>query len=470
MSLATRCPSCGTVFRVVRDQLKVSDGWVRCGRCAEVFNAAQRLFELENDGAGAAAAPAPPSTGRGVAPPQGLPDTSAAAQAGGAGHDAATPAWYAADGPAPAAPAAAAAPTWAPPTVSQPGSAAAAEVEAEAPIAAAPPTPTPLPPPPPPPEAEIEAGAAATAGPSPGSRPEAGPEASAAATGAPDTAETETGPAVEVAPPYAPPYAPTPPRPPTPPASTEPPAPPPAAGGTSAPRLERETAATGASADAGAMAPHGADAAPAAAAQADAAATSATEARASGPAPALAPAAGAADAADEPTPEFIRRADRAARRRQPVRRGPMAALALGLLVLLAGQVGIHYRDLLAASWPAARPVLQAACSVFGCRVGAPRRIEALSVESSSLARMQDSALYRLSLVVRNRATTPVRMPAVELALSDVQGLTVVRRVLSTAELGQPAESLPASGEVVLQATLDLGERRVAGYTVELFYP
>ena len=48
MSLATRCPACGTVFRVVSDQLKVSEGWVRCGRCAEVFNAGQRLFELEH--------------------------------------------------------------------------------------------------------------------------------------------------------------------------------------------------------------------------------------------------------------------------------------------------------------------------------------------------------------------------------------------------------------------------------------
>ena len=33
MSLATRCTSCGTAFRVVQDQLKVSEGWVRCGRC-----------------------------------------------------------------------------------------------------------------------------------------------------------------------------------------------------------------------------------------------------------------------------------------------------------------------------------------------------------------------------------------------------------------------------------------------------
>lgn len=49
MSLATRCSQCGTVFRVVQDQLKVSEGWVRCGRCNEVFNALQGLFDLERD-------------------------------------------------------------------------------------------------------------------------------------------------------------------------------------------------------------------------------------------------------------------------------------------------------------------------------------------------------------------------------------------------------------------------------------
>src|SRR5438046_1859583 len=49
MSLATRCTSCGTVFRVVQDQLKVSEGWVRCGRCDEVFNALEGLFDLGRD-------------------------------------------------------------------------------------------------------------------------------------------------------------------------------------------------------------------------------------------------------------------------------------------------------------------------------------------------------------------------------------------------------------------------------------
>lgn len=49
MSLATRCTACGTIFRVVQDQLKVSEGWVRCGRCEEVFNALESLFDLERE-------------------------------------------------------------------------------------------------------------------------------------------------------------------------------------------------------------------------------------------------------------------------------------------------------------------------------------------------------------------------------------------------------------------------------------
>ncbi len=49
MSLATRCTSCATAFRVVQDQLKVSEGWVRCGRCDAVFNALEGLFDLGRD-------------------------------------------------------------------------------------------------------------------------------------------------------------------------------------------------------------------------------------------------------------------------------------------------------------------------------------------------------------------------------------------------------------------------------------
>ncbi len=49
MSLITRCPACQTMFKVVPDQLRISDGWVRCGQCGEVFDASQHLLPKPGD-------------------------------------------------------------------------------------------------------------------------------------------------------------------------------------------------------------------------------------------------------------------------------------------------------------------------------------------------------------------------------------------------------------------------------------
>ncbi|MEY4883678.1 MAG: hypothetical protein RIS34_1532, partial [Pseudomonadota bacterium] len=38
-----RCPACETLFKVVPDQLRISDGWVRCGQCEEIFDASVHL-------------------------------------------------------------------------------------------------------------------------------------------------------------------------------------------------------------------------------------------------------------------------------------------------------------------------------------------------------------------------------------------------------------------------------------------
>ena len=43
MSLITRCPSCQTSFKVVADQLRISEGWVRCGQCQDVFDASMHM-------------------------------------------------------------------------------------------------------------------------------------------------------------------------------------------------------------------------------------------------------------------------------------------------------------------------------------------------------------------------------------------------------------------------------------------
>jgi len=69
MSLITRCPACGTMFKVVPDQLRISEGWVRCGKCHEVFDASQRL-EGADVVAAEPRAPAPaPAPSSAAAPP-----------------------------------------------------------------------------------------------------------------------------------------------------------------------------------------------------------------------------------------------------------------------------------------------------------------------------------------------------------------------------------------------------------------
>lgn len=57
MSLITRCPACETMFKVVPDQLRISDGWVRCGQCGEIFDASQHLLPDPYDAAPVPIAP-----------------------------------------------------------------------------------------------------------------------------------------------------------------------------------------------------------------------------------------------------------------------------------------------------------------------------------------------------------------------------------------------------------------------------
>ena len=71
MSQITRCPSCATLFKVVPDQLRISDGWVRCGHCKKVFDATLSLQK--------APAPVPPpgKAASGTGPePEAPPDTA----------------------------------------------------------------------------------------------------------------------------------------------------------------------------------------------------------------------------------------------------------------------------------------------------------------------------------------------------------------------------------------------------------
>jgi len=49
MSLLTRCPACTTLYKVVPDQLRISQGWVKCGQCGDIFDATQHLIEASTE-------------------------------------------------------------------------------------------------------------------------------------------------------------------------------------------------------------------------------------------------------------------------------------------------------------------------------------------------------------------------------------------------------------------------------------
>jgi hypothetical protein len=176
-------------------------------------------------------------------------------------------------------------------------------------------------------------------------------------------------------------------------------------------------------------------------------------------------------------PSFVRQAERAQRWRQPRVRAAMALAALLGLLALVAQVTHEYRDLAAARFPAARPLLDAACGVMGCKVEAAHAINSLTVESSGLVRVEKSSIYKLQVALRNRAGIDVALPALDLTLTDSQGRLIARKVLRTTDLGVSQATLAAGRELSLQATLQAAAvtnqppvEPVAGYTIELFYP
>lgn len=57
LQLITRCPQCETAFSFETAQLRLAQGWVRCGRCACLFEADKHLFERTKH------TPTPPSAG-----------------------------------------------------------------------------------------------------------------------------------------------------------------------------------------------------------------------------------------------------------------------------------------------------------------------------------------------------------------------------------------------------------------------
>lgn len=320
MSLATRCAACGTVFRVVQDQLKVSEGWVRCGRCGDVFNALEGLFDLERE-----TAPAWTPSQRGALDL--LPASADEHAAQAAAHAAATAA--------------------------NDADLSANQDQAE--------------------DTQID-------------------------TRADSQVETRV--------------------------------------------LERDEF------DDNAVGPG----------------------EAFGFNDALADDSKDAASIDRPAPSFLREAEQSARWQRPGVRRALAAAAILLGLLLAAQMALLERDAIAARWPGATPLLAALCEPLGCRIEPLRRLDGLAVESSGLTQLDNPSLYRLQVALRNRDARALLTPALDVTLTDSRGDVVARKVLTPKDFGATPAMLAAGAELSLQAVLDSGERRISGYSIEIFYP
>jgi predicted Zn finger-like uncharacterized protein len=170
---------------------------------------------------------------------------------------------------------------------------------------------------------------------------------------------------------------------------------------------------------------------------------------------------------------FVRAARRKAYWRRPAVRATLGLGSLLLLVVLLAQVALQERDHLVAWQPNLRPVLQALCQPLQCRIGPPRNIEAIVVDSSSFSKLRDG-VYRLALTLKNQGRTAVALPAVELTLTEAQDLPVVRRVFLPEELdasaGQIDPGAQWSGTFALSLAALAGAERVASYRLVAFYP
>lgn len=60
--MLTRCPACGTTFRVTAEQLRQRGGRVRCGQCQQAFSALEQLIDESMPGVPGAPVPPPHAT------------------------------------------------------------------------------------------------------------------------------------------------------------------------------------------------------------------------------------------------------------------------------------------------------------------------------------------------------------------------------------------------------------------------
>ena len=169
-------------------------------------------------------------------------------------------------------------------------------------------------------------------------------------------------------------------------------------------------------------------------------------------------------------PSFVRKAQRQERWNQPWLRFTGGLLLIVLPVLLVLQILVHERNAVAANVPLLRPWLSGVCHLLGCEVQAPRNIAMLVVSGSSFEAEPQPGHFRLGVSVLNQSSTVVAMPALELTLTDAQDLVLARKVLQLDAIAP--RQLGPRGEWSTSLPLQVHNlpQPVSGYRILVFYP
>jgi predicted Zn finger-like uncharacterized protein len=171
-------------------------------------------------------------------------------------------------------------------------------------------------------------------------------------------------------------------------------------------------------------------------------------------------------------PEFVRRTRKREASSKPVRIALVAGSVV-LLLALALQAAMTFRDVLAARHPGLRPTLVSTCALFGCRVNLPARPDQLVIETGELITLGGNA-YTFSTVLRNQGDMALAWPSLELTLNDTDDKPLVRRVFGPRDYAGAAAAAPtgfgARAEQPVRIHFRLEGIEPSGYHIAVFYP
>jgi len=171
-------------------------------------------------------------------------------------------------------------------------------------------------------------------------------------------------------------------------------------------------------------------------------------------------------------PEFIQQARRRAYWQTPAMRALLSGAVLVLAGLLITQWAIFERNRLVAWKPGLQPTFQALCGALGCTLAPVQRIDAIVIDSTALVRRLGN-FYSFDLVLKNTAPISVAVPALELSLTDAGDNVISRRVFLPQDLPAVPDLLAAGSSlsVSLRLSIAVGDSLpMAGYRALVFYP